>query len=144
MTVDRSEMKIDELRNLTSAERTERFEAWKATLQAPDATTSTRTTRWHLVDDDMTPEQYGNIPAARHGDTRTPVVWVKFRHRWLKEVVVAKGYFDWDGSTWTARRSSIEDGDSIGEVVAIAWAPIVAGERPWDGPTIRRHEADAW
>jgi hypothetical protein len=144
MTADRSEMKIDQLRNLTSAERTERFQSWKARLQAPDATTSTRTTRWHLVDEDMTPEQHGNIPAARHGDTRTPVLWVKFRHRWLKEVMVARGYFDYDGGTWTVRLSSIEEGDSIGEVVAIAWAPIVAGQRPWDGPMIPKRVADPW
>jgi hypothetical protein len=137
------EANIYELRSLSPAQRMERFQAWKLKMQAPGAESS-KTTSWRLIDESMTPEQREQIPAARHGDTRTSVLWVKFRHRWHTEIVVARGYFDWEGGTWIGRLSSIEDGDSKGEVVAIAWAPIVDGERPWTGPTIRRNEKDPW
>jgi len=42
---------------------------------------------------------------------------------------------------WAARLSSVEDGDSIGNIEMLAWARIIGGERPWDGLTIRRSEA---
>jgi hypothetical protein len=140
-----TEINFAELRSLSAAERTRRFQAAKAAMMVErDANTSTQKTRWYEVDRDITPDQLDNIPPARHGDTRTPVLWVKFRHKWLREVLVARGRYDYDGGRWIARLSSVEDGDDIGEVVAIAWASIVAGERPWDGPTIRKHEADPW
>jgi hypothetical protein len=138
-------MDFDALRKLSGAERKQLFQAaQKIRSQASDAATSTRETQWHMVDADMTPDQYDEIPLARPRGTRTPVLWVKFRHPWLQDVVVARGRFDFDGGTWTARLSSVEDGDSKGKVAAIEWARIVVGERPWDGPTIRRNEADPW
>jgi hypothetical protein len=140
-----TEINFAELRSLSGAERTRRFQAANAAMMLErDAYTSTQKMCWYVVDRDITPDQLDNIPPATPGGTRTPVLWVKFRHKWLEEVVVARGRYDYDGGTWTARLSSFEDGDSIGEVVAIAWTPIVAGERPWHGPTIRKNEADPW
>jgi len=57
----------------------------------------TRKTKWHTIDEDRPLDGYYDIPPARQGDTQTPVVWVKFRHRWLNEVVVSRGRFDHDG-----------------------------------------------
>jgi hypothetical protein len=137
-------MNTDEPRNLSAPERVERFQAWKSKIPTADSEISTCKTHWHLVDQDLTLDQIADIPEGRPGDTRTPTLWIKFRRPRLQEIVVAKGFFDYDGGTWTSRLSSVEDGDDIGRVVAMAWARIVDGERPWEGPTIPMHEADPW
>jgi hypothetical protein len=144
MATDRNEMNFDELRNLTTEERVRRFRARTTAISTVDVTISSTKTRWHLVDQDMTPEQIADLPAARPDDTRTHVLWVKFIHRSQGEIVVSRGRFDHDGGTWTARLSSVDDGDTTGTIVALEWSPIVAGKRPWQGPTIKRHVADPW
>lgn len=142
---DRSgEMNFDEPRNLSGPERTRRFQARQAHVQALAANISTEETRWYLVDEPLTPEQYDPTPLAISGVTRTPPLWVKFRHKWRHHVVVARGYFDHDGAVWAARLSPVDDGDDIGDVEAMAWAPIVKGVRPWEGPTIPMYEAEPW
>jgi hypothetical protein len=139
-----TEKEIVELRTMPAEERVRRLQAWKEQRSTRDAEISTTTTHWHEVDHDLTPEQIADLPAAQAGDTRTPLLWVKFRHPRLKKVVVAKGRFDYAGGRWTARLSSVDDGDIVSNIVALEWAPIVTEERPWEGPTIRMHEADPW
>jgi hypothetical protein len=144
MDGNRSEIDIEEVRNLSGAERTERFKAWNAKVKAFDATTSMRTTRWPLVNEDVTLEQHADIPPATPGGTRTPVLWLKFRRGGARELVVGRGYLDHDGGDWTARLNSVEDGDLRGRVVPSEWASTVPGERPWEGPIIARHNGDPW
>jgi hypothetical protein len=127
------------------SDRFKGFHLLKARMQAADADVSMDGTRWHQVDNDLTPDQYAEIPHARQGETRTTDdLWVKFRHPWLKKVVVARGSFDHDGGRWIARLTPKEAGDDLGRVVPIAWAQIADGEKPWDGPTIREHQGDPW
>jgi hypothetical protein len=139
-----SELNYDQVRNLSAAERVDRYQAWVLQRQTSEPTASTTVTRWQVVDRDMTPDQIADLPEGRPGESRTPVLWLKFWDGGRREVVVARGRFDFEAGTWTARLSSIEDGDSKARVVPIEWARIVVGERPWDGPTIRRNEADPW
>ena len=143
-TAHPDEFNAEELRNLSSAERRERFLAWKAQDRAANADVLTDQGHWHPIDDDMTLDGLIELPQALPGDTRTPPVWVKFRHAALKKVVVARGRYAHDGGTWVARLSPVEDGDLTCKVVPLAWAPMVAGERPWDGPTVREHVGDPW
>jgi hypothetical protein len=135
------ELSAEQVRNLTTAERRERFQACRARMQAAYADLSTEETHWHPIDDDMPLDGLNELPPARPGDTRTPLVWVKFRDRSVGKVVVSRGRYDYDGGTWSARLSSVEDGDVVGTVVAVAWASI-GGGRPWDGPTVREHVGD--
>lgn len=72
------------------------------------------------------------------------MVWVKFRDPSAGKVVVSKGHYDHDGARWRARLSSVEDGDVVSRVVALAWARIVLEQRPWEGHMIHTHEADLW
>jgi len=139
-----TETQIQQIRRMPAEERVRRLQAWKEQRSTPDAEISTTNTSWHEVDREVTPDQYVAIPPAQPGDTRTPDLWVKFKHPRLKELIVSRGYFDYEGTSWRAQRCSIEGTDSIGEVVAIAWAPIVVGERPWEAPTIRENVADPW
>jgi hypothetical protein len=83
-------------------------------MQSADADVSIEQTRWHLIDEDTPLNGVDKLPPAGPGDTRTPLVWVKFRDWSLKQVVVSRGRYDCDGATWTARLSSVEDGDVIG------------------------------
>ena len=128
-----NELSVEELRNLSLTERLQLFVTWKEKMQSANADVSTEQTQWHMIDEDMAPDQYEEIPPALPGDTRTPVLWIKFRHPELDKVLVSRGRFDHDGGTWTARLSSVEDGDLTGQVIALAWARIVPGERPWEG-----------
>jgi hypothetical protein len=141
--VSSDEIKLLELRNMTTAERKERFQAWTRERRVIDSPPEEET-RWHVVDEDMTPNQVLCLPYATPGTTVTPTLWAKFRHRHLKVVVVSEDRFDHDGGCWSARLSPIEDQDRIARVDAIAWAQIVAGTKPWEGPMIRRNEADPW
>jgi hypothetical protein len=101
-------------------------------------------THLHLVDEERPLAGFDVLPEALPGGTRTPLVWVRFREPSVGRVVVSRGRFDYDGCTWSARLSSVEDGDVVGPVVALAWSRIVCGERPWKGHTIREHEGDPW
>lgn len=143
-TTESNELSADEPRNWPTAERRERFQAWKAKMQVADAKISTWKTHWYVVDEDRPLNGFDELPPARPGDTRTPLLWVKFRDWSLKQVVVSRGRYDYDGGLWIARLTSKEDGDELGKVAPIEWAPIVDGERPWEGPTILKHDCDQW
>jgi hypothetical protein len=138
------ELTADQARNLTITERRERFQAYRARMQAADVDVSVNGTRWYVVDADLSPDQFDELPPARPGETRTPLVWIKFRDQSVGRVVVSRGRYDYDGGTWAARLSPVEDGDVIATVAALAWGRMVAGERPWDGPTVREHLGDPW
>jgi hypothetical protein len=143
-TTESKELSAEELRKLSATERCQRFLTWKEKNRVHDAEVLMEQTRWHVVDEDMPLDGFDELPQAWPGDTRTPELWVKFRHPQLNKVVVSRGRFDYDGGTWTARLSPVEDGDVIGHVLALAWAWIAPGERPREGLTIRTHEADPW
>jgi hypothetical protein len=133
-----------EPRTLPAADRFKGFHALKARYQASDADVSMDETRWHTVDEERPLEGYDELPPALAGGTRTPELWIKFRDPSVGRVVVSRGRYDYDGGTWTARLSSVEDGDVVGTVVAVAWARIVPAERPWDGLIVPTHAGDAW
>jgi hypothetical protein len=113
-------------------------------LSGAKSTKQRLTANWHSIDEDNPLDGFDDIPDARQGETQTPVLWVKFRCMQLSQVVVSRGRYDYDGGVWTARLSSVEDGDRVASVVALGWATMVVGEKPWDGPTIRKHDADPW
>jgi hypothetical protein len=125
-------------RDLTVAERRQKFLAYKQQL-ATKSDTEDEATRWHHVDDPMTPDQYDQIPEGRPGFSgRTQLLWVRYRHFRRREIVVAKGYFDHEDCSWTARYEPEDDGDIVRQVEATAWAYIESGAKPWDGPIIPR------
>ena len=98
----------------------------------------------YQVDDPLTPNQYDRIPDGRPGISgKTKLIWVKYRHKRRREIVVAKGYFDHEDCIWMARYEPEEDGDIVRQVEAIAWAHIEAGVKPWDGTIIPKHLGDA-
>lgn len=133
-----------EPRTLPAAERFQGFHRLKAKYEAADADVSTDGTQWQAVDEERPLDGFGDLPEALPGDTRTPDLWIKFRDWPLNKVVVSRGRYDFDGGTWSARLSSVEDGDVVGTVVAVAWARIVPGQRPWDGLIVPTHEAETW
>lgn len=115
-----------ELRGLSGSQRAEGYLAARAKQETTTPATPASPTRWHLVDRDLTPEQYDQIPAALPGDTRTPDVWVKFHEFRSREPVITRGYFDHDGANWTARTNPIDHSDCR-RVIPIAWMEIAAG-----------------
>jgi hypothetical protein len=143
-----SEMNFDELRNLTPAERRRRFLAYKEAREAcahHESRVLSETIRWYSIDDPILPEQIDELPPPRSDDdSRTNPIWVKYRHPRRKVVIVAKGWFDYDCGSWRARIDSVEESDYIGEVTPLAWAHIIPGLRPWNGPTVPYHIDDPW
>jgi hypothetical protein len=128
-----------EPRYFTTQERREKFKAYMALHHQGATQPVPMGARWHLLDDPMSLEQCDQLPPARPGiETRTPPVWVKYHHPDRREIVVAKGRFDYDGGVWTARICMGDDSDYIGPVTPMAWAQIITGKLPWEGPVILR------
>lgn len=115
-----------ELRGLSGPQRAKRFLDSKAQREATGPAMPASSTRWYPVDQDLTPEQYEQIPAALPGDTRTPDVWLKLRRFRSLEPVITRGYFDHDGGSWTARTNPMDDSDCR-RVFPIAWTEIAGG-----------------
>jgi hypothetical protein len=117
-------------RDFTVEERRQKFLDFKAKMTATSEAEEVATI-WHAVDDPMTPEQYEEIPPGNPGVSgRTMPIWVKYRHRRRREVVVAKGCFDHEDGCWMARYDPVDDGDYICRVEPIAWAKIVPSVTP--------------
>lgn len=124
------------LHDLTSTERRAQFLAWKQSLaQRPEL--DDQAPRWHDIDSPMAPEQYDKIPPGRPGICgRTPFLWVKYRHRDRRQVVIAKGVFDHETGEWLARYYPADKGDRVSRVEPIGWARIEPGVLPQDAPVI--------
>lgn len=109
------DQEILDIRSLSSAERAARLKAHKAML-AKRAEESE--SRWHVVDDPITPDQFRELPPGRaHGDTRTPELSLRFRHPQTRKVVCGPGYLDYDGGIWMAQLRP----DYWGSVEVMAW-----------------------
>lgn len=140
MEDESSEYNYEQLRNMSVAERQERFRAFKKARVMSEVKKSTEVDHWQSIDDPMTSEQLDRLPPGHPDvDPQTPPVWVKFFHPWHREVMVSKGRFNYESGTWAARFQPKEEGNCWGEVTPSAWAEIVVGERPWDGPVIPDH-----
>ncbi len=127
---------LDRARNFTVEERRRNFLALKQELDRREEKRQ-ESTIWHPVDDPLTPEQCDKIPLGRPGvDSRSKPLWIKYRHDQRREVVVAKGYFDYEDGRWHAQYHPVDEGDLVRSVEAIAWAHIAPGARPWDGPVV--------
>jgi hypothetical protein len=125
-----------EPRDFTVEERREKFMAYKQKLAAK-ADADEEATHWHKVDDPLTFDQQGKLPDGHPGKGgRTRLIWLKYHHLRRREIVVAKGYFDYGDGNWMARYEPEDDGDIVRLVVAIAWAYIEADVKPWDGTII--------
>lgn len=123
-------------RDLTREERRSLFLAFKNGIIAKAEPNESRFL-WHEIDDEMTPKQYEQIPPGRPGvDGRTKPVWVKFHHRELRQLVIAKGFFDHEDGKWLARYYQAGDGDLICQVEPTAWAKILPDVVPDDAPVI--------
>lgn len=124
-------------RNLTPEGRRANCVASNQARVSTAAETSGSTTQWHRIDDPMTQEQQEAIPPADPDlDSRTEPLWLEFRHRSLRRIVVSEGHYDYDSGTWAARLEAEKDGGHWGDVLPLAWAFIIEGERPWIGPII--------
>jgi hypothetical protein len=129
---------INKPRDFTLEERRQKFLALKQKLAAKSDADG-EATRWHEVDDPLTFDQQGQLPDGHPGISgRTRLIWLRYRHRRCREIVVAKGYFDYEDGSWTARYEPEDDGDIVRRVKATAWAYIEPGVEPWQGPIIPR------
>jgi hypothetical protein len=119
-----------------------RMRFWKSRGQRIAAgDSSAKPPRWHALDDPMTPEQRYAIPDGGPHESRSVPLWLKFRRpERLQEIVVARGYFDFDEGIWTTRLRPDENAGHCGCVRPEGWAPIVPEEPPpeWFGPMIQR------
>jgi hypothetical protein len=131
-----------EPRDLTVEERRELFRRHKAslataTVQVPPVKIGAA---WHRLctDETMTLERIEELPKPVHrDDLRTPHVWVQYMHRDLQEVVVARGWFDFEDFQWYATYRPEYDTPYVREVSPMAWALIDEGEAPWAGTILR-------
>lgn len=122
------------LRDLTPAERRELFGGRKTLQQDGPPARQDQTPRVPLHDP-MTADDIRDLPEVRReGDSRTPVLWVQFWHKGRKELVVARGVFDYESECWIVRYKPGEDGTRT--VVPKAWTTIRPGRKPWHGPII--------
>jgi hypothetical protein len=134
-----SKMSLEETRNLTPAERLQRFNAYKEALAAVEDTSAAadEVVLWNSIDDPMTLDQLDELPPGRPGiDTRTDLIWVKFLHPWHRLVMASTGRYDYDGGAW---RGVLAPDDHWGTIKPIAWARIVPGQKPWDVPIVPDH-----
>jgi hypothetical protein len=76
------------------------------------------------------PDDPNETPSPVPGESRTRPLWVKYRHLALNQVVVAEGYFDYDGGDWLASYAPEEGSYRRSRVEPLAWAEIVDGVRP--------------
>src|SRR5665213_3771734 len=91
-----------EERYWTTVAMMRRLVAQQQRIAAGDS--SAKTPRWHSLDDPMTRDQRDTIPDGGPHETRSVPLWLKFRHpARLCDIVVSRGWFDFDGDTWTAR-----------------------------------------
>jgi len=115
---------------------------WRAQQQSVAAGISgAKVPWWHALEDPMTRSQREAIPYGEPHETRSVPLWLKFRHpKRLQEIVVARGYFDFDEGIWIARLRPDENAGHCGYVRPESWAPIVPEEPPpeWFGPMIQR------
>ena len=123
-------------RDIAVEERRQNLLEFKAKMMAsPEA--DENSTTWHAIDDPITPEQYDQIPPGRPGVCgRTKPLWVKYRHRDQRQIVIAKGVYDHETGEWLVRYDAVDDGDRLRCVEPIAWAKIVSGITPKDAPMV--------
>jgi hypothetical protein len=127
------ESNLKEERNWTPSER---MKYWRERGHQVDAGAT-----WHPVDERMTRVQHIEIPDGGPHPARSVELWLKFRHpARIRDIVVARGFFDFESGTWTARLQPDENAGHHGHVRPESWAPIVAGEPPpgWIGEMIQR------
>src|ERR1019366_4962585 len=102
----------ERIRNLSTAEVVRNFKATKARYIA-EAKAQNRASRWHILDDPMTPDQYDAIPPGQPGiESRVGLFWVRFDHAdYCGQEVVSKGSFDHEDCLWGVRYEPVDDGD---------------------------------
>jgi hypothetical protein len=135
---------LGEPRNWTTDERRRMAAAYKAALALDDTSVAPdRAVFWHDIDAPMTPDQLDELPKAHPGiDPRTDLLWVKFLPRAHRGLTVSMGRYDYETGNWKARLAPAEDDDHWGTIAPIAWARIVPGQKPWDGPIVPEHIAE--
>ncbi len=115
MEDESSEYNYEQLRNMSVAERQERFRAFKKARVMSEVKKSTEVDHWQSIDDPMTSEQLDRLPPGHPDvDPQTPPVWVKLFHPWHREVMVSKGRFNYESGTWAARFQPKEEGNCSG------------------------------
>jgi hypothetical protein len=95
-----------EPRDFSLEERRSKFLAYKKDHHPDTQGVSDVKTQWHQVADPIIGEQVDQIPLGQPGiESRVGPFWVKFFHRERRHLVVARGFFDHEQWSWTARYS---------------------------------------